>query len=222
MFPIMHQILDNRNLAPGIYDLEKLAADKDALKAGISHYGLDVRSLDFPLRALVFGRESAAISGQVIVNKDGSKTFKKVEIRPLDTNFDFEHNTWNPLVEGAREVGRRKYDPENYGRRYEIQYRGGGRFDEPSSGRGIGRVYHPFTALELSGALRKEAIHPGRMPPGLLPSFTAAQPPAIKEYLQYLIGRMRAKPRLSEPARWCRLSAPRPIPAHSSAASLAG
>ena len=128
MFPIVHQILDNRNLAPGAYDLEKLAADKEALKSGLSNYRLDTRSADFPLRALVFGSESAKISGQVIVNKDGSKIFKKIEVRPLDTNFDFEHNTWNPFLEGAREAGRRKYDPENYGRRYEIQYRGGGRF----------------------------------------------------------------------------------------------
>ena len=186
MFPIMHQIIDNRNLVPGTYDLEKLATDKELLKAGISHYGLDARSTDFPLRALVFGNESAKISGRVIVNKDGSKTFEKVEIRPFDTNFDFEHNTWDPLLEGAREVGRRKYDPENYGRRFEIQYRGGGRFDEPSSDRGIGRVYHPFTASQLSGALRKDSVYPGNTPPGLLPSFTAAPPPAINEHLQYL------------------------------------
>jgi hypothetical protein len=122
----------------------------------------------------------------VIVNKDGSKTFNRIEIKPFDTDFDFERNTWLPLREGAREVARRKYDPENYGRRYEIQYRGRGSFDEPDSDRGIGRVYHPFTASQLSGALRKEFVYPGSMPPGLLPSFTAAQPPAIKEHLQYM------------------------------------
>ena len=59
-------------------------------------------------------------------------------------------------------------------------------FDEPSSDRGIGRVYHPFTASQLSAALRKEFVYPGSTPPGLLPSFTAAPPPAINEHLQYL------------------------------------
>jgi hypothetical protein len=101
----------------------------------ISHYGLDMRSIDFPLRALVFRNESAKISGQVTVNNDGSKTFKKIEIKPFDTNFDFEHSTWNPFLDGAREVARRNYDPENYDRGYEIQYRGGGKFDEPYSDR---------------------------------------------------------------------------------------
>ena len=45
MFPIVHQILDNRNLAPGAYDLEKLAADKEALKSGLSNYRLDTQLL---------------------------------------------------------------------------------------------------------------------------------------------------------------------------------
>lgn len=186
MFPVMHQIVDSRNLAPGAYDLEKLAADEEALKARISHYGLDVRSADYPLRALVFGSESAKISGQVIVNKDGSKTFKRIEIKPFDTDFEFDHNTWNPILEGAREAGKQKCDPGNYGRKYAIRYRGGGRFDELSSDRGIGRVYHPFTAPQLSAALRKESVYPGSASPGLLPSFTAAPPPAIKEHLLYL------------------------------------
>jgi len=181
MFPIMHQIIDRRKLAPGVYDLGQLAVDEKALRARISHNGLDTRSVDFPLRALVFGNESAKISGQVIVNQDGSKTFKKIEIRPFDTDFDFEHNTWNPFLEGAREVARRKYDPENYGRRYGSQYRGGGNFDEPYSDRGRGRVYHPFTDSQLQSALRKPgAAH------GLLPSFTATPPPAINEHLRYL------------------------------------
>jgi hypothetical protein len=93
MFPIIHQIIDSRSLAPGVYELEKLAVDKNNLKAGMSHYRLDMQSADYPLRALVFGGESAKISGQVVVNKDGSKTFKEIEIKPFDTNFDFEHNT---------------------------------------------------------------------------------------------------------------------------------
>jgi len=186
MFPIIHQIIDSRSMAPGVYELEKLASDKNSLKAQMSNYGLDVRSGDYPLRALVFGNESARISGQVIVNKDGSKTFKKIEIKPFDSNFDFDHNTRDPFLESAREAGRLKYDAENHGRSYEIQYRGNGNFDEPYSDRGIGRIYHPFTAPQLTAALRKEFVYPGSSPPGLLPSFTAAPPPAIKAHLQYL------------------------------------
>ncbi|WP_213284896.1 hypothetical protein [Bradyrhizobium sp. sGM-13] len=63
----------------------------------------------------MFGNESARISGQVVVNQDGSKTFKGVEIKPLDSNFDFERNTRNYLLEAAREAARRYYDPRNQG-----------------------------------------------------------------------------------------------------------
>lgn len=86
----------------------------------MSNYGRGVLSGDHPLRALVFGSESARISGQVIVNKDGSKTFNKSEIKPFDSNFDFDHNTRHPLLDSARELGRLKYDAENHGRSYEI------------------------------------------------------------------------------------------------------
>jgi hypothetical protein len=186
MFPVMDQIVDNRNLAPGTYDLTKLVADEDALKARVSHYGTDVRSTDYPLRAIAFGNESARISGEVVVNPDGSKVFRKIEIKPLDTNFDFEHNTKNPLIEGSRAVGRQILDPGDYGSKYEIQYRGYGRPGESDPDRGIGRIYHPFTDAQLSAARRKEFAYPGSAPSGLLPSFTAAPPPAIKEHLQYL------------------------------------
>jgi hypothetical protein len=63
---------------------------------------------------------------------------------------------------------------------------GRGSFDEPQSDRGIGRIYHPFTAPQLSAALRKEFVYPGSAPLGLLPSYTAAPPPAMKEHFQYL------------------------------------
>jgi len=63
-----------------------------------------------------------------------------------------------------------------------MEYRGHGRLDEPGPNRGIGRIYHPFTDSQLKAALG----NPGSAPPGLLPSFTAAPPPAIKEHLQYL------------------------------------
>ncbi len=95
------------DLAPGTYNLLDFVPNKDkrdsSLTATVSNYTTDMRSTDYPLRALVFGSESARISGQVVVNRDGSKTFKQIEIRPLDTNFDFEHNTWQPALETARE-----------------------------------------------------------------------------------------------------------------------
>ena len=190
MFPITDNLVDRRDLAPGRYDLWKLAPlnERDpSVKAGITHYSTDTGSEDYKTRALVFGDESARISGQVVVNPDGTKTFERVEIRPMDTNFDFHHNNWNrPHVELAREAARQKYDPENYGTSYEIEYRGHGRLGESGPDRGIGRVYHPFTDAQLRAALRKESVYPGKTPPGLLPSFTAAPPPAIQEHLQYL------------------------------------
>jgi hypothetical protein len=190
MFPIIDSILDRRDLAPGTYDLWKLAPlnERDpSVKAGITHYGADLSSGDFKTRALVFGDESARISGDFVVNPDGTKTFKRVEIRPLDTNFDFHHNNWGrPPIELAREAARRKYDRENWGKSFDIEYRGHGRLDEPGTDRGIGRIYHPFTDAQLKAARQKELAYPGSAPPGLLPSFTAAPSPALKEYLQYL------------------------------------
>jgi len=86
----------------------------------------------------------------------------------------------------AREAARQKYDRENWGTSYDIEYRGHGRLDEPGTDRGIGRIYHPFTDAQLRAARQKELAYPGSAPPGLLPSFTAAPPPAVKEHLQYL------------------------------------
>jgi hypothetical protein len=90
MFPIIDSVLDRRDLAPGTYDLWKLAPLKErdpSVKAGITHYRTDLGSRDFKTRALVFGDESARISGDVVVNPDRTKTFKRVEIRPLDTDL---------------------------------------------------------------------------------------------------------------------------------------
>jgi hypothetical protein len=182
MFPIINRIADIRNLAPGTYDLGTLANGDEELKARISHYATDVLSKDQPLRAFVFGNESAKIFGQVVVNQDGSKTFNHVEIQPFDTNFDFEHTTNNLIVEAARELARRKYDPDNLGVSYDIQYRG------PGPLRGSGRIYDPFTDAQLSAALRKELAYPRRSAPqGLLPSITGKPPvPFAEENLQYL------------------------------------
>ena len=107
MFPIINQIINDRNLDPGSYDLAKLANNEDALKARISHYTTDIGSADYLLRALVFGNESAKIFGQVAVNQDGAKTFRQIEIKPYDTNFDFEHKTGN---DGLRLHGRSQDD----------------------------------------------------------------------------------------------------------------
>jgi len=185
MFPVINQIANDRNLAPGTYDLLDFVPKRNdkhsSLTSRISNYTTDMRSADYPLRALVFGNESAKISGRVEVNPDGSKTFKQIEIRPLDTDFDFEHNTWNPLVEGSRELARQKYDPENRGVSYYIQYRGPGP-DHPT-----GRIYDPFTDSQLNAALRKEFVYPNSGSPGLLPSITGKAPlPYANEHLQYV------------------------------------
>jgi hypothetical protein len=113
-----------------------------------------------------------------------SKELKSGRSTPI---FDFRHNNWKRLhVELAREAARQKYDPENWGTSFDIEYRGQGRLDEPGPDRGIGRIYHPFADGQLRAARQKEPAYPGSGPPGLLPSFTAAPPPAIKEHLRNL------------------------------------
>jgi hypothetical protein len=95
MFPIIESVIDRRDLAPGTYDLWQLAPNNKedpSVKASISHYVRDVKSQDWRTRAFVFGNESGRISGRVSVGQDGSKTFHDIEIRPLDTKFNFEHN----------------------------------------------------------------------------------------------------------------------------------
>jgi hypothetical protein len=181
MFPIINQIADNRNLGPGTYDLAALAKNDDDLKARISHYKTDLSSADHRLRALVFGNESAKIVGQVAVNQDGSKMFKQVEIRPFDTNFDFEHNTLNLPLEIFRYIAKKNYDPEKRGVSYGIQYRG------PGPNFGNGRIYDPFTESQLNSALRREFVYPHSAPPWLLSSVTGKPPvPFADEYRQYL------------------------------------
>jgi len=198
MFPIINDLVNRRNLAPGPYDLWKLApAGKDdpSVKASISHYFTDLGSDDFKARALVFGNESARISGRVTVNQDGSKTFHGIEIRPLDTNFDFDHVTNNPAIEIPRALARQHYDPANQGVSYDIQYRG------PGPDNGTGRLYDPFTDAQLSAALRKEFVRPGSGPPWLLPSITGKAPlPYADEQLRYLDQINPANPRAVPPA----------------------
>jgi hypothetical protein len=175
MFPIINRLVDRHDLAPGAYDLLDFVPKKDpSLTAGISHYATDMSSADYHTRALVFGNESARISGQVVVNQDGSKTFRQIEIRPWDTDFNFKPKGGGIILEGARAIARQIYDPENRGVSYQIPIRG------------VGRIYEPFTDAQLSTALRNEADNPGSGPSGLLPSTTDGPPPYIKQYLQYL------------------------------------
>jgi hypothetical protein len=166
MFKIINDVIARRDLAPGNYDLlDFVPNSKDpSLTATISHYTRDMSATDYPMRAFVFGNESARISGKVSVNPDGSKAFKQIEIRPLDTNFDFEHNTGNAPLEAARGIARAVSDPENQGVRYEIQYRG------PGPNGGTGRIYDTFTGSQLDAALRREFVYPNSGPPWLLPS----------------------------------------------------
>jgi hypothetical protein len=170
-FPIMRQLIDNRNHTPGTYELRDFVPNRDerdpALAASISNYTTDIRSDDHPLRAFVFGNEGARISGRVVVNPDGSRTFKQIEIRPLDTEFNFKDKTGNILLEGAREIARRVSDPDNFGTSYQIQYRG------PGPGNGTGRLYDDFTDAQLNAALRRNFISPSLSPPGMPTSVTA-------------------------------------------------
>jgi hypothetical protein len=189
MFPIIEMIAKNRKLAPMRYNLLDFVPNRDPRDPSLTARILNYTTGSFPdykTRALVFGDESARISGRVIVRPDGTKTFEKVEIKPWDTNFDFHNNNAGSHVELPRRIAREVYDPENQGVSYNIEYRGHGRLDEPGPDRGIGRIYHPFTDAQLSAARRKEFAYPGSTPPGLLPSYTAAPPPAINEHLQYL------------------------------------
>jgi len=184
MFPIVNDLVNRRNLAPGTYDFWKLApAGKNdpSILASLSNYFKNMGSDDYLTRAFVFGNESARISGRVTVNQDGSKTFHGIEIRPLDTNFDFEPNTNNRLIEIPRALARQHYDPAKLGTRYEIQYRG------PGPDNGTGRLYDPFTDAQLNRALQKEFVRPGSGPPWLLPSMTGKAPlPYADEQIRYL------------------------------------
>ena len=128
MFPIMRNVLERNDLAPGAYDLWQLAPKgekDDTVKASISHYTTDGLSKDWWTRAFVFGNESARISGHIMVNPDGSKTFHNVEIRPYDTDFNFNNKNGGRLLEMIRGWGRREYDPDNLGiSYYEVSTRG--------------------------------------------------------------------------------------------------
>jgi hypothetical protein len=182
MFPIIQKVIARNDLAPDTYDLGKLApgGKKDpSLAASISHYTTDVGSEDYRTRAFVFGNESARISGRVTVGEDGTKTFHDIEIQPLDTKFNFKHKTWNIPLEVARELARLKYDPENRGDSYDIEYRPRGAYS--------GRTYDPFTSSQLTEAVSKKSENPGSHPPWLLSGRTAKLPlPFLEPYRGYL------------------------------------
>lgn len=185
MFPIVNRLLGERKLPPGLYDLLDFVPNKNekdpSLKARLSNYVTDIGSADYLLRSLVFGSESAKISGRVEVHPDGSKTFNQIEIRPFDTNFDFDANTLNGPLEVARAVARRLHDPDNLGTSYDVNFR------SPWPGRPTGRIYDPFTDSQLSAGLARRSMYLGSKLPGLLPSTTGKAPlPYAGEHLQYV------------------------------------
>jgi hypothetical protein len=104
MFPMMRQLIDDRNRAPGTYDLKEFVPTKNekdpALTANLSNYTTDVRSNDYPLRAFVFGNESARISGRVVVNPDGSKRSSKFKFAP-----------WIPILISKIKTGTYRLEP---------------------------------------------------------------------------------------------------------------
>ena len=85
MFPIIGQIADNRHLAPGTYNLRDFVPNggerHPSLTARMSNYSTDMRSADYPLRALVFGNESAKILAR-------SKSSQTVPRRSSKSKFD--------------------------------------------------------------------------------------------------------------------------------------
>ncbi|MGO6738894.1 hypothetical protein ACCS71_26580 [Rhizobium ruizarguesonis] len=73
-------------------------------------------------RSFVWGNTSAGFRGDVTVLGDG-RIAVNGEIRPFDEQFDFSHNTWNPILEAIRAVGSVLAGP---GTRYNIEFVGTG------------------------------------------------------------------------------------------------
>ncbi|MGO8083770.1 hypothetical protein [Rhizobium leguminosarum] len=73
-------------------------------------------------RSFVWGNTSAGFRGDVTVLGDGRIALNG-EIRPFDEQFDFSHNTWNPILEAIRAVGSVLAGP---GTRYNIEFVGTG------------------------------------------------------------------------------------------------
>jgi len=178
MFKIIEDVIKRRDLAPDTYNLLDFVPNGNiedpSLRAGISHYTKDMSSADYRTRALVFGSESARISGQVVVNQDGSKTFKGIEIRPFNTDFNFGPKGGGLLFEEARARAKQLYDPQSRGVSYDIPFVG------------AGRTYDAFSDSQLTAAVRRESRSPGSSRPWLLPSVTTAPTPAVDEYRRFL------------------------------------
>jgi len=115
MFPIINTLIERRDLAPGTYDLLDFVPNRDkrdpSLTAKLSNYTTDMRSADYLQRALVFGSESARITGKVEVNPDGSKTFKQIEIRPWETQISISSMALGGRIRGLRLDGRSQEEP---------------------------------------------------------------------------------------------------------------
>jgi hypothetical protein len=69
-------------------------------------------------------------------------------------------------IEVPREAARIKYDPDNFGSSYQIQYRG------PGPDNGTGRLYDDFTDAQLNAAVRRNFVNPALSPPGMPTSVT--------------------------------------------------
>lgn len=180
MFDIVQSTASRNDLAPGTYDLWQLAPNggKDSsVKALISHYDKDPSSEDHWTRKYVFGNESARISGRVTVNPDGSKTFHNVEIRPYDTDFNFQSGkTENKVLEAMRWAGGLLTDPFSRGASYDMGF--------PAKGRG--RVYYPFSDSQLNVAEQDAKGNPDSAVHGQLPSVASATPAFLDQQQQYL------------------------------------
>jgi hypothetical protein len=177
MFKIINDLVERHDLGPGAYNLSDFATGPKDFSSvvNISHYVTDPLSSDYRTRALVFGNESAKISGKTIVNSDGSKRFEGIEIRPHDTDFNFEPKGGGHLLEVARARAKEIYDPDDQGVSYDIPFYGNG------------RTYEPFTDSQLNAARRREFVYPGTAPAGgWLPSKTDSTPRFLKGYLEYL------------------------------------
>jgi hypothetical protein len=86
VFPIIDQIVKNRNLAPGTYDTTELARDDKSRSASVSNYVTTPWSADYPLRALVFGmkvQRSPAGSLSITMAPNGSSKLRFGRTKPV-------------------------------------------------------------------------------------------------------------------------------------------
>ncbi len=139
MFKAVRDAL-SRYLRPGTYSLDDLYPEDD-LKVSIQHYLLDNLSRDWLSRARIYGGESARISGSVDVDQNGNRTFRNVEIRPYDSDFQFGRSNKPFGFQSIANFWRDHIDPYGTGRDFDLNCRG------------TGKVHHPFSDEDLARAL---------------------------------------------------------------------